>query len=77
MGKTMYLKHSIKELAYNKAIDNFKDHFKLKKIKQNNKVYFFENDEMIVKFKPDMVEFLLYDNYNKKTISKIRNYFFR
>ncbi|ACA44505.1 rRNA methyltransferase [Clostridium botulinum] len=75
MCKSMYIKNDINNLSDNSFIYNFAEYFKLKEIKKNNYIYFFENKDMIVKIEPSIVEFLLYDGSNREIEYKIKNYF--
>ncbi|MBU3216680.1 rRNA methyltransferase [Clostridium estertheticum] len=75
MYKSIYFKPKYKLGLYESFINDFVINFELLKIKNKNKVYFFENEDMIVKIEPKIAEILLYNIENKEAVKKVKNYF--
>jgi hypothetical protein len=75
MYKAIYLRPNISLIPFNSFVENFIKRFCLRRILNEDQVYYLENEDMTVKIQPDVAEILMYDGQNRKAIREIRNYF--
>lgn len=77
MSKSLYFKPKCYFWQYKKWIDKFINEFSLNIIKQNKKIYYTENNDMLIKIEPKFVSVLVYEQDNNDLIKKLKKYFYK
>lgn len=73
MYKTIVLKPC--EAFYDDFVSSFADEFKLAKLKAEERTYYYENEDMLVRIMPKVAEIVMHDGSNYIAIRKLNDFF--